>query len=383
MKVLHVISSISRTGGGPSRSVQGLVAALEAVGVEAHLLAIKPFGEPWIDGISHFRCIGKKYWFGVQKSIGKIIDEIQPDLIHIHSIWQLMLHFAAAEARKKQIPYILAPRGTLEKWSLKQKWLKKKLALITYQGHDLQKAAAIHVTAQSELEQCRALGLKQRIIFSPNGINIPDALPPKMNVENGFHRILFLSRMHEKKGVINFVESWGRIRPTGWQVELVYTAQTMSEKSYESKVRARVIELGLKDSFIFSGAMTDEEKWAAYRHADAFVLPSYSENFGIVVAEALYAGLPVITTTGTPWNSLIQHGCGWWISLPNQSDRWDEMDTAIKELVSLPQSELTRMGRLGHDFVCKEYSWNGIAVRMKSAYETILNDRRSHDNNMS
>ena len=373
MRVLHIISSISRTGGGPSRSVQGLVSGLQQVGVDTHLLAIKPLGEPWVKGVEHFQCIGKMNWFGVSRAIGRIMDEVKPDLVHIHSIWQLMLHFGVVEARRRDIPYILAPRGTLEVWSLRQKWLKKKLALLTYQGRDLSHAAALHVTAKSEMDQCRRLGFQQKIIMSPNGVNAPETMPPRVEAPNGKRRALFLSRMHEKKGLLNLVDSWARVRPVGWELELVYTAKEKAEKDYENQVRSRVQELKLGDSFIFTGALPDEEKWEAYRRADAFILPSYSENFGIVVAEALYAGLPTITTRGTPWQELETEKCGWHIELPGRADRWDEMDSALREMTALSDEERYAMGERGRKLVESKYSWTAIASGMKIAYMEFLN----------
>ena len=375
MRVLHIISAISRTGGGPSRSVQGLVAGLERAGVDTHLLAIKPLGTPWVEGVKHFQCIGKMKWFGVSRAIGCVMDELRPDIVHVHSIWQLMLHFGVVEARRRRIPYVLAPRGTLEEWSLRQKWLKKKLALLTYQGRDLRKAAALHVTATSEMEQCRKLGFSQRIILSPNGVNPPAAMPPSEKGINGFRRALFLSRMHEKKGVMNLVESWARVRPVGWKIELVYTAREVAEKEYEARIKARVRELGLSDAFVFTGALSDDEKWNAYRRANVFILPTYSENFGIVVAEALYAGLPVVTTKGTPWSELDSEKCGWYIDLPKEDGKWNEMDNVLRTLVSLTDDDLGEMGCRGRQLVDKRYAWDAIAEGMKQAYEEILKER--------
>ena len=212
----------------------------------------------------------------------------------------------------------------------------------------------------------------QRMILSPNGVNEPETMPPKTKSSDGYHRILFLSRMHEKKGLLNLVESWARVRPPGWKIELVYTAKERDELEYEAKVRERVREYGLNNSFIFTGALPDEEKWEAYRRADAFVLPSYSENFGIVVAEALYAELPVITTKGTPWAELQSERCGWYIEVPGKLGSWDEMDVALRELTALSDIERSAMGARGRRLIVNRYSWPAIAAGMKDAYEELL-----------
>ena len=364
MKVLHVISSLSRTAGGPARSVQGLVSALNAIGVDAWLMAMKPLGDPWVKGIdSKYRCANKKNWLGMQTAVERVIDELKPDIVHIHSIWQWTLHLAVRAARKKGVPYVLAPRGTIEEWSLKQKWLKKKIALITYQGADFRHAAAIHCTAESEAAQARRMWPGKPIILSPNAVNVPNELPPRRLHEDGFHRALFMSRFHHKKGLLNLINAWAKVRPNGWKMELVGT----DSDGYLKVIESRIAELGLKDDFIITGALMDDEKWIAYRRADLFILPSFSENFGIVVAEALYAGVPVITTKGTPWSELESHECGWWIDIGVES-----VASALSEAVALTDEFRYEMGKRGRELVGEKYIWKAVVEKMIDGYKNLL-----------
>ena len=164
MKTLHCISSISRLSGGPSRSVQGLAAGLSSAGVETWLLTLRHGDEPWIEGVSHFTN---------GEAFEKVVAETSPDIVHLHGIWSLALHHCVAICCRRSIPYVIAPRGMLEPWSLKQKWLKKRIARWLYQDKDLKCAAALHATAESEAEQFRMLGFKNPIIVSPNGVNVP------------------------------------------------------------------------------------------------------------------------------------------------------------------------------------------------------------------
>ena len=296
MKVLHVIPGLSRDSGGPSRSVQGLVAGLNAVGIETWLMALVKGEEPWVDGVTHF-INGEPF--------EEVVERIGPDIVHLHCIWSPALHRCAVICRRKGIPYVIAPRGMLEPWSLRQKWLKKRIARWVYQDRDLKCAAALHATAESEAEQFRRLGFKNPVIVSPNGVNVPKNFEPR-NTRNTRKRVLFVSRMHPKKGVMELVEAWKLVvsgqgeESSGWVCELVYTVSGELEREYELKVKERVKELGLEDRVVFTGALNDDEKWGAYARADVFALPTYSENFGIVVAEALWAGVPLITTKGTP-----------------------------------------------------------------------------------
>lgn len=363
MKVLHVISSISKLAGGPARSVQGLVAGLEGAGVEAWLMPLKERGKPWVSGISHFRCPGLEGVWGVRRAVEKAIDEIRPDLVHVHSIWQLSLHQAVVAARCKDVPYIIAPRGSIEVWSLRQKWLKKKLGLWLYQGRDLKRAVAIHVTAESEAEQARKLGLGQRLILSPNGVNVPDSLPDWRQHEDGFRRAVFVSRIHYKKGLLNLVDAWARVRPQGWKMEIVGT----DEVGYQRTVEERVAKHGLQDAFIFTGPLDDSQKWEAYRRADFFFLPTHSENFGIVVAEALYAGLPVVTTNGTPWRELQERNCGMWIDVSV-----DACERALKAMCSLSDAERFAMGRRGRELIERRYLWPAIGRQMVNEYRKLI-----------
>ena len=358
MKVLHVIERLSRSAGGPARSVQGLVAGLNVSGVEAMLMALNHGEAPWIDGIKNF-------------ANGEPFEDvtlcIKPDIVHLHGIWSLELHRCVTICRRWGVPYVIAPRGMLEPWSLKQKWLKKRIARWLFQDRDLKCAAALHATAESEAEQFRKLGFKNPVIVSPNGVNVPEHFNRVEHVER---RVLFVSRMHPKKGVLELIEAWNKIQPKDWKCELVYTVSGDLEKEYEAKVRAHVNELGMQDQFIFTGALNDDEKWAAYARADLFVLPTYSENFGIVVAEALWAGVPVITTKGTPWQELEKHACGWWIDIGVEP-----LVKALKDAMSQSVAARQKMGECGRKLVEEKYTWDAVVKAMVVGYKEMLNAR--------
>ena len=371
MKVLHVISSVSRDSGGPARSSQGLVAAECCAGVDAWIYSFDG-ADPWIEGVRRFKPQGEV--LGVE-------DFKQFNIVHIHGIWDPRLHQVAVMCRAAKVPYIIAPRGMLEPWSLKQKWFKKRIARFLYQDKDLKCAAALHATAESEAAQFRKLGFKNSVIISPNGVNVPKGEGKR---EEGIgKRVLFLSRMHPKKGVLELVEAIKRVVTGGveewrskWRVELVYTVNGDFEREYEAKVKAKVKELGLEDQFIFTGPLNDEAKWEAYRRADLFVLPTYSENFGIVVAEALWAGVPVITTKGTPWRELETEKCGWWIDLPAEGQgcsAWNALDAALSASFLLPNSERIKMGQGGRKLVEDKYTWEAVCAAMTQGYKEVLN----------
>ena len=371
MKVLHVISSLRRSGGGPARSVQGLVAGLNRAGTEAWLMTIRKSEQPWVSGI---------YKFVNGRPFENVVLQIKPDIVHIHGIWSLELHRCAIICRRWNIPYVIAPRGMLEPWSLKQKKWKKRLSRLLYQDGDLKRAVALHATAESEAGQFKKLGFNNPVIVSPNGVNVPAVFEPR-NTQNTQKRILFVSRMHPKKGVLELVDAFSTCstRLKDWFVELVYTTNSDFELEYEAKVKSRVCELGLDDKFIFTGALDDDAKWQAYARADLFVLPTYSENFGIVVAEALWAGVPVITTKGTPWYELEGYAdfklqtlnlnlkCGWWIDVGI-----DPLVDALREALSLDDLRRSKMGERGHKLVEEKYTWDAVVQAMVKDYKDIV-----------
>ena len=390
MKVLHVISSLTRDGGGPSRSAQGLVAGLSRAGVYTWLMTLSHGDKPWLDGVGNF---------SNGEPFENVAAKIKPDIVHLHGLWNPNLHRCAVICRRWHIPYVIAPRGMLEPWSLKQKWLKKRIARFLYQDHDLKCAAALHATAESEAEQFRKLGFKNPVIISPNGVNLPSGEGVRSQElgasDKGLEkRALFVSRMHPKKGVLELVEAWGRLGirsqelgVSGWKCELVYTVSGEFEREYETKVKVKVKELGLEDQFIFTGALSDDEKWEAYARADLFVLPTYSENFGIVVAEALWAGVPVITTKGTPWSDLegdsklttndyrLTTKSGWWIDLPAEGSNpfaWDALDEALVSAMTMSDDERRQMGECGHKLVKEKYTWGAVVKNMVAGYEGVL-----------
>ena len=399
MKVLHVIGKLGREFGGPSRSSQGLVVALRQMGVDAWLRSMDPSDRPWIPGVQY-----------LEEEVS--IETIRKfDLVHIHEIWYPSLHRVAVLCRKAGVPYVVAPRGMLEPWSLKQKWLKKRLARFLYQDNDLHLAAALHATAESEADQLRKLGFKNKIIVSPNGVNVPvGTFETKAKDKGEQRRVLFVSRMHPKKGVLELVEAWAKMRELErivgvggkengqWVCELVYTMNSEEEWAYEKKVKARILELGMsyqdKDgtvhsptptsnsNFIFTGPLDDTAKWAAYARADLFVLPTHSENFGIVIAEALWAGVPVITTKGTPWKGLLGEGegqgqgegegegegrCGWWIDVGVEP-----LVTALSEAMVLTDEARAEMGRNGRKLVEAKYTWAAAAKSLVEGYEKLV-----------
>ncbi len=253
----------------------------------------------------------------------------------------------------------------LEPWALQHKGGKKRLALALYQRRDLATARVLVATAEQEYVNLRALGLRQPIAIIPNGVPLPDgdavlARPPRP--AGAPRTVLFLGRVYPVKGLLNLIDAWARVRPTGWRLQIAGP----DEAGHLVEVLARARQAGASEAVDYVGAVDGAAKSALYRSADLFVLPSFTENFGVVVAEALAHGLPVITTHGAPWADLPAFGCGWWIPIGVEP-----LAEALREAIALSDAERAAMGARGLAYV-RRYDWADIAAQMAAVYRWVL-----------
>ncbi len=247
---------------------------------------------------------------GFRSALDQICQASDANLMHSHGIWTFVNHAAAVTARRRNIPLVISPHGVFSKWALNHKRAKKFLAWWLYVRRDLALASVLQATAQGEAHDCRKIGLRNPVAIIPPGFEI-DSHPKPPRGPSCQRRLLFLGRIHPVKGLLNLVEAFASVRPPGWRVIIAGP----DEGGHRREVEAAVSSAGLDGVFEFRGAATGEEKWELYRQSDLFVLPSLSENFGLVVGEALSSGVPVVTTKATPWEELAAHRCGWWVNV--------------------------------------------------------------------
>ena len=355
MKILHVTRSISRDEGGPARSVQGLVAAQNKIGVESWLLPMRKGPRPWVEGVVHF---------SDSEPFENLAFRIKPDLVHIHGLWNLEEHRCAVICRRWRIPYVISPRGMLDPWSLSVKKWKKRLGMFLYQRNDLKHASAFHATADTEARHIKELGFHQPIILSPNGVDIPLEMPERCGFDGCRKKTaVFLSRLHPGKGLLTLADAWSRVRPEGWRM-LVVGPDTYG---HQKDVVERLTQCGILKDWEFLSAADDNEKWRMYRSSDLLVHPSVSENFGMTIAEGLASELPVIATKGAPWSELETNKCGWWIDIGV-----DPLIAALSDATSLSDNERFEMGKRGRKLIEEKYTWDSAAEKMIEGYKEVL-----------
>lgn len=304
-------------------------------------------------------------WFNEYKFLSMLCDRKKINVIHIHGMWSILLTIAALVAYKRGIPLIVSPHGCLEPWALGHKYFKKLFAMKTYQGFSLRKASLLVASSNQELVNLRSLSIRQPIAVIPNGVDIPANFSPSVTVSR--KTFLFLSRIHPKKGLLDLVDAWALVRRPGWRILIAGG----DEEGYKAKVESLMRQRGVESDFEFSGFVDGDQKHACFLNADTFILPTYSENFGIAVAEALSYSLPVITTTGTPWSDLLKYNCGWWVA-PGVIG----ISGALVEAMNCDPYELRMMGQRGRQLVSSKYTWDQIGISARQITEWVIDQSR-------
>lgn len=367
MKIVHFIGSIDKNAGGTATYIQLLSAELIKYAVLVVVTA-KTSDPLELKGVKVYDLnLGLTRLWSLKNEFTKIISNEKPDVVHINGIWDPQNWIFQQVCIEHKIRVLLSPHGMLEPYILQRNSLKKKLALALYQKKAIQSADYIHATAPAELKQIRRLGFSSPAKIIPNGIDICDVISKnKIDSFKNEINILFLSRIHPKKGLEILIEAISCLSVSNLKI----TIAGEGEDIYIEQLKNLCIEKEVDHLFDFVGGVYGKKKWKLYAEADFFVLPTYSENFGIVIIEALAAGVPVITTQGTPWEELVANNCGWWIelSVPN-------LTKTIQEALALPQKERIKMSENGISLVKRKYQIQAVAQNTFDFYKNIITNQ--------
>lgn len=364
MKILHYIPSIDESSGGVGAYMQLLARDLGKL-VELHIVTHKGDNERILENCTiHYIPYKWKPWDNCKKEFLELLKDIQPDVFHTNSCWMPLSALTAMWAKSAGYKVVYTPHGMLEPWALKRHyWTKKLPAIVLFQKKGLQVCDMIHATAESEKENLFALGWNKNVTSIANCVQI-DEIQMKTSWERK-KNILFLSRVHVKKGINFLIEAIGQLKNElkGYTI----TIAGPGNETYVYELKALASSCGVEDMIEFIGPVYADAKWPLYRNADLFVLPTWSENFGIVVPEALACGTPVITTIGTPWQELNTCNCGWWTEIGTEP-----IIEALKKFLTCSDADLESMGRNGRKLVEKEYTSEAISKQFVQMYAELI-----------
>ena len=366
VRVFLAGTSLDPSYGGPAYSVSRMAIALTESGVQVGLwtpdqsVATSPLLAP---DSAVLRLTGPA---------ARALDSFgKSDVLHDNGLWRSHNHRLAQLAGARGIPRVVSTRGMLEPWAVRHKSLRKRLAWPLYQKRDLQRAAILHTTSEAEAANVEHLQLGVLVRVIPNGIDAPDpSVDRALDLTVTTQRTAaFLGRLYPVKGLPMLIHAWARVRPPNWVLKIAGP----DEANHQREIEAAIHATGLQDSVLLVGTLHGRAKRQFLEQSDLFVLPSYSESFGVVVAEALAHGVPVLTTTAVPWPTLTNHQCGWRVPATIEG-----LAKGLTECTSLDETTLRAFGANGRNLVAREFEWGSVARRFIGLYEDVMSGHLAH-----
>lgn len=364
MKIVHYIPSIDRTAGGTSTYMQVLAKGLGEI-ADVHIITHVSENPLVMENCNvHYVHNYQPFSYSWKMTIAFLLDEIKPDIVHVNCCWLPACAAVQHIAQKHGYKVVLTPHGMLEPWIIKRHyWTRKVPALLLYQKAAVRKADCIQSTAESERDNLLKLGYNKNIKVVRLGIDA-DGIEMKKSWKKT-RQILFLSRVHVKKGINFLIEAAAVLRSELQGYKILVAGE--GDADYVTEMKRMIEDNGLQDIVQLIGGVYGGEKWRLFQTSDFFVLPTHSENFGLAIAESLASGTPVITTVGTPWNDLNDTNSGAWIEIGTQP----QVET-LRRFLALSNAELEAMGRNGRRLIEEKYSAHVMAKEMMKVYETLI-----------
>ena len=309
--------------------------------------------------------------FGYAPGLMSALLDDPADLLHLHAMWMYTSVVSVKWSRVTQHPHVVTVNGMLDDWALQNSGWKKRLAGWAYERPNLEEAACIQVNTAKEKVAVRDYGIKTPICVIPNGVELPDEraaeTPPPWagRIASNTNVLLFLGRIHPKKGLQELIHAWEQWANPDWALAVV----GWDDGGHEADLHRLVADAGLQESVFFLGSQFGKDKHAAFAHADAFILPSYSEGFPMAVLEAWSHHLPVLMTDGCN----IPDGFDAEAAIRITTEP-DAIADGLQSLDDLGESGRRDMGRRGRFLVEDCYTWDQVAHQMRDIYRWILSD---------
>ena len=363
MKIIHYIPSIDRMAGGISTYMQVLAKPLGTM-AEVHIMTHAsenplPMENCKVHDIPRYRPFSGVW----KKAVVDLLDSVRPDIVHVNCCWTPDCAMIQRLAQKRGYKVVLTPHGMLEPWIIKRHyWTRKVPALWLYQKAAVQRADCVQATAESERDNLLKLGYNSNIKVVRLGIDA-ESIEMKRSWKKS-RQILFLSRVHVKKGINFLVEAADVLRNELQGYKILVAGE--GEADYVEAMKRMICDRGLQDIVQLIGGVYGDEKWRLFQTSDFFVLPTHSENFGLAIAESLASGTPVITTVGTPWSDLNSSEAGAWIEIGTEP-----LVETLRRFLSLSEDELETLGRNGRKLIETKYSAHVMAEQMMEVYKSV------------
>lgn len=388
MRILQIVPSISLVYGGPSQMVLGLSTALASQGVEVTVLTTDSNGDTGQapldvpldkpveqDGyqVRYFHCSPfRRYKFSLDLLRWLWQNAQEFDLAHIHALFSPVSTAAATVCRQRKLPYILRPLGTLDPADLQKKRRLKQIYATLLERPNLASAAGIHFTSAQEAKISERFGTDAPDLVVPLGVALP-AMPPKgrarakWGIPEDQPLVLYMSRIDPKKGLDLLIPALERLLAEGVNFHFVLAGANPQDPDYQNQIQKQVKASPLASRTTITGFVTGELKAALLQDADLFVLPSYYENFGIAVAEAMAGGTPVVISDQVHiWEEVKEAEAGW-VSPCEVNALTERLREALQN-----SGERQRRGGNAQTHALEHYSWDAIAQQMIQAYRQIL-----------
>jgi glycosyltransferase involved in cell wall biosynthesis len=308
-------------------------------------------------------------WLGYCRGMSAVLDSLPPpDLVHVHGLWRVLYAQAGRYAENSHRPLVISTHGMLYDLALIAGRLRRKgVARWLFQDRLLRSARCLHVTAPDEADQLRRLGFDRPVAIIPWGVDTPSESDTRILTPPDSERraLLYFGRLHPHKGLDVLLRAWSQVcrRFAAWH--LVIAGSDFD--GYGATLARLASELGVSDSVSFPGPVDGVARERLFGGASLLVLPSARENFGLVIAEALVRGVPVIATQGAPWSRVVDEQCGWWVPVG-----MEPLVTVLGDALARPPETLWAMGARGRQFARAQFAWETATRAMIDLYHWVL-----------
>ncbi len=379
MKILHVIPRLSIHDGGPPKAVREMARTLAERGHEVSIYTTDmvsadesppPLNAEVAEGratIRYFPLGHPRRWIR-SPELGRALAQTIPncDIVIIHALYHYHLWAAARLCRRFKVPYIIRPLGTLDPYIYRRSRWKKRLFEWLHQNRDLRLAAALHYTTEDEQRLAKPVSQGAPGMVVPLGIR-PEEIGNAAHTASKLNRtttLLHLGRLHEKKGIELLLQAIAKILPEHPELTCIIAG---GPADYAQKLRALCAELGIAKRVTFPGFLSGKAKQQILSDADLFILPSYSENFGIAVIEAMAAGLPVLLSDQVNLHADVSDADAGWVVPASVEGITQGLHTALDA-----RQNWKTIGHNGQQLVQQHYTWSTVAAQLEDNYSSII-----------